>query len=545
MNPLRIVIVGGVAGGMSAATRARRVNESASIIVLERSGHVSFANCGLPYYLNRKIPSADKLLVTTPKSLKSRFNIDARVHHNVTAIDRAKKVIRGANLDTNDAFELPYDKLILAPGAEAILPPIEHVNLPNVFALRNVENTMAIDQYIEKNASTKCVVVGAGFIGLEIAESLKQRGLSVSMVEKVDHVLPPLDAELATPLHQELLANGINLKTGVGLASLVAANGIVKQVVLENGDQLDADLVIMAIGVKPNTQLASVAGLKIGESGCIAVDSFQRTSDPDIYAAGDATETMHRVTGKPSRIPLAGPANRQGRIAGQHAATGASEPAPSLLGTAIVQVFGATAAMTGLSSTQAQKLGVTTDAAWVYPVNHASYYPGAKNMRLKVIYDPKTLKILGAQCVGAEGVDKRIDVIATVIHFGGTLKDLVNLDLTYSPQYGSAKDPVHIAAMVGLNQANGLSPAIEQGDMAGKYVVDVRTPTEFSRGFIPGAVNIPVDDLRNRLGELPKDKPIALYCQVGLRGYVAQRILLQNGFTNVVNVKGGYSMMKK
>jgi NADPH-dependent 2,4-dienoyl-CoA reductase/sulfur reductase-like enzyme/rhodanese-related sulfurtransferase len=540
---LRIVIVGGVAAGMSAATRARRLNENASIVVLEKNGYISFANCGLPYYINRRIPHADKLLVTTPQKVKARFNIDARVRHEVTAIDRAGKAVRGIDHSTGLPFVLPYDKLILAPGAAPVVPPIENVRSANVFLLRSVEDTLALDKWLSEKKPKRCVIVGAGFIGLEMAEAMHDRGLEVTVVEKATHALPPLDIEMAGPLHAELASHGVKLVAGVGLKAVQVRDGLVNSVELEDGRRIETDFVLLSIGVRPNVQLAKDAGLAIGASGAIAVDSFHRTNDPDIYAVGDAAEITHGVTGLQSRIPLAGPANRQGRLAGEHAATGDAAPAPSILGTAIVQVFGLSIGMTGLSQTQAQAQGIAADAAYVFPPNHATYYPGAQNMRLKLVYAPDTGRILGAQAVGGLGVDKRIDVIATAIHFKGTIHDLASLDLAYAPQFASARDPVHHAAMVAQNQLRGVSPAIGIDEVDGRLLVDVRTTEEFSKGTFAGAVNIPVDELRGRMSELPQAKPLAVFCQVGLRGYIAQQILRQSGFKDVVNLKGGYSLV--
>lgn len=537
--PLRVVIIGGVAGGMSAATRARRLNESAQITVLEKGGFISFANCGLPYHLSGRIASQGSLLLTDPERARRRYNLDARVFHEVTAIDRKNKTVSGINLHTQQPFALPYDKLILAPGASPIIPPIEHVKAPNVFQLRQMEDVIGVRTHLDRVKPENVAIVGAGFIGLEMAEVLRERGVNVTLIEKAPHVLPPLDKELAPYVEKELAAHQVRVITGNGIASLAAKDGRVNAVVLEDGQSIPADMVLLSIGVRPNVGLAKEAGLKIGGSGGIEVDAHQRTSDPDIYAVGDAAEVVHGVTGKPVRIPLAGPANRNGRNAGEHAATGSAQPAAKVLGTAVVGVFGLTVGVTGMGEVAARAAGFDVDTAYVHPAHHASYYPGAQQMHMKLVYDRQTGRILGGQAVGKAGVDKRIDVIATAMHFKGTIDDLAGLDLTYAPQYGSAKDPVHMAAFVAQNQRSGLTPAIAPDERNGQVLIDVRTPKEFAAGSLPGAINIPVDDLRARLGELDPKQPVTVYCQVGLRGHVATRILAQNGFM-VKNLKGGY-----
>lgn len=543
MTP-KLLIVGGVAAGMSAATRARRMNEHASITVLEKGGFISFANCGLPYYLAGRITDESVLLVTTPQKVEQRYNIDARVNHEATRIDRKNKSVAVTNLQTGQTEILPYDKLILATGASPIIPPIDHVTAPNVFLLRTMEDTFAIDAFLKTAQPKRVAIIGAGFIGLEMAEAMHDRGLEVTLVEKVPHVLPPIDAELALPLETLLRNKGIKLVTGTGLKSFAAADGKVTSIELENGERFPADLVLLSIGVRPNVKLAADAGLVLGPSGAIAVDQHQRTSDPDIYAVGDNSEVMHGVLNATTRIPLAGPANRLGRLAGQHAATGAAPSAARVLGTAIVQVFDLSVGMTGLSEFAATKAGLDADTAYVYPAHHATYYPGAQPLRIKLVYERSTGKILGAQAIGASGVDKRIDVIATAIHFGGTVEDLSQLDLAYAPQFASAKDPIHLAAMVAINQRQNLMPAIAPSQLNGQTLLDVRTAAEFAKGSLPGAINIPVEELRQRLDELDPENKIVTFCQIGLRGYIAQRILQQSGFKTVQNLKGGYSLVK-
>lgn len=539
---MRIVIVGGVAGGMSAATRARRMNEQAEIIVLEKGGYISFANCGLPYYLGGQIQQEKKLLVTTPPQVAARFNIDARVHQEVTHIDRAQRQVTVRDLKQNRTYTLAYDKLILATGATPIIPRIEHVHAPNVFLLRSMEDTEAVRDWLERQQPRSVAIVGAGFIGLEMAEAMHHRGLHVTVIEKASHALPPLDAEMAVPVHAELKRHGVELITGTGLASLEATGEHVGAVVLEDGRRIEADMVLLSIGVRPNTKLAADAGLEIGPTGGIVTDEVQRTSDPDIYAVGDAVQVVHGVTGQAARIPLAGPANRQGRTAGEHAATGQAPPSGRVLGTAIVKVFDLTVATTGLSERDARRHGYDLDTAYVVPSHHAGYYPGAEPMRIKLVYEAASGRVLGAQAVGGEGVDKRIDVIATAIHFGGTVDDLAGLDLAYAPPFGAAKDPVHMAAFVAQNQRRSLARGLTVAELSGDQLIDVRNPQEYARGSLPNAINIPLDELRERLGEIDPARPAVVFCQVGQRGYVAQRILEQRGYTQVCNLKGGLEL---
>jgi NADPH-dependent 2,4-dienoyl-CoA reductase/sulfur reductase-like enzyme/rhodanese-related sulfurtransferase len=557
-KPLRIVIIGGVAAGMSAATRARRINEAAQITVLERGGFVSFANCGLPYHVAGRIAQEEKLLITNPTRLKERFNIDVRLHTEAVAIDLAAKVVRvwcvGEGGGGGAEEFVPYDKLILAPGASAIVPAMEGLTSENVFTMRSMEDTRALQAYLAARQPVKAVVVGAGFIGLEMVEALHDRGMAVTVVEKAPHVLPPMDRELAVDIEHELAAHHVEVITGCGLGDVQHAGGRVTAVVLEDGRQISADVVILSIGVRPNVELARAAGLTIGPSGGIAVDQVGRTNDPEIYAAGDVAEVVHGVTAKAARVSLAGPANRAGRRAGEHAAGSVSDANASLgrrgelariIGTAIVQVFALEAGVTGLSEATARAAGFNVDTAYITANHHAGYYPGAASIRLKLVYDRGTGRVLGAQAVGRAGVDKRLDVIATVLHFGGTIDDLAEVDLAYAPQFGSAKDPVHMAAFVAQNQRSGLTPAILPCEISGRQLVDVRTVEEFARGHLPQAIHIPVDVLRQRVGELDASKPTAVICQSGLRAHVAVRMLKQKGFADVVNVKGGWELARR
>jgi NADPH-dependent 2,4-dienoyl-CoA reductase/sulfur reductase-like enzyme/rhodanese-related sulfurtransferase len=539
MSP-RIVIVGGVAGGMSAATRARRTNEHAQITVLERTGHISFANCGLPYFIGGKIKDESSLYLTTPERVKSRFRIDARVHHEVTRIDRARRVVEGTNLANGERFSLEYDKLILAPGAYPIIPKLDGIDSKNVFVLRNIEDTLALKSYLTERSPKRAVVVGAGFIGLEMVEALHDLGLQVTVVEKAPYALPALDREMSGWIEAELARNSVVAHLSTGLSSLEVAGNLVRAIVTDRGERIETDLVLLSMGVRPSTQLAELAGIALGPTGGILVDDFLRTSDPNVYAVGDAAQVTQGVTGIAARIPLAGAANRHGRAAGQHAATGHGPPGAAVFATAIVRIFGLDVGITGLGPLAARSAGFDADTAIVNPNDHAAYYPGASQMHLMLVYDRVTGKVLGAQAIGAAGVDKRIDVIATAMHFGGTLDDLAALDLSYAPQFSGAKDPVHFAAFVADNQRRGLTPATDSPS-DGALLLDVRTRAEAAKGMLPGAVNLPLDELRGRLSELETDRPIVVYCQVGVRGHAAVRILLANGFADVKNLKGGYA----
>jgi NADPH-dependent 2,4-dienoyl-CoA reductase/sulfur reductase-like enzyme/rhodanese-related sulfurtransferase len=543
----RIVIVGGVAGGMSAATRARRVNEQAEIIVLERSGHISFANCGLPYYLAGKIVGEDKLLLTTPDAVDERFRIDARVHHDVTSVSRERHLVEGVNLRNGEGFAIEYDKLILAPGASPILPNVAGTDASNVFVLRNVEDTLRLAHFLDQQKPKRGVVVGAGFIGLEMVEALHARSVAVTVLEKAPWVLPALDAEMSGWLETELERHGVDVRTGTGLAEFEPAEGRVCAVVTEHGDRIETDLVLLSIGVRPNLELARLAGIALGSAGGIAVDEFRRTSDPDIYAVGDAAEVTHRVTGAVVRIPLAGAANRHGRAAGEHAATGRAPKSAEVVGSAIVRVFGLDVGVTGLSRRAAITAGFDVDTAIVHPNDHAGYYPGAQQIHLTLIYDRSSRKVLGAQAIGPSGIDKRIDVVAALLHFGGTIDDLSDLDHAYAPQFSSAKDPLHYAAFVAKNQTDGSSPGADawpqpppSPEANTAVLLDVRAWGEVKKGMLDGAVHVPLDELRDRLDELDRNRPIVVYCHVGIRGHAAARILLANGFKDVRNLKGGY-----
>ncbi|UCD30332.1 MAG: FAD-dependent oxidoreductase [Planctomycetota bacterium] len=546
MSVPKIVIVGGVAGGASAATRARRMNESAEIVIFERGRDVSFANCGLPYHICEKIKDRKKLLLATPEYFKNTFRIRVCTQHEVTRIDRKAKRVEVVELTTGRNFHESYDKLILAPGADPIVPPWKGINCDNVFTLRDLTDMDRIKAYVSTGQAKQAVVIGAGYIGLEMVEVLSELGLNVSLVELEPQVMPLLDPEMAREIQIILRNNDVELYLGSQVENLVVESDSVKAVKFANGKELAADMVLISIGVRPNTKLAVESGLTIGSSGAISVNEFMQTNDPDIYAAGDAVEVVHGVTGQPMLIPLAGPANRNGRLAGKHAATGRVRSATPALGTATVGIFGKQAAMTGLSSKEARKSGIPYDVSYAIRPHHAGYYPGAEQMILKLIYDPESGRILGAQSVGGAGVDKRIDVMSTTIHFRGTIDDLAGLDLAYAPQFGSAKDPIHIAAFVAQNQSDGLIEQRLPGDVPDiGQLIDVRSEAEFAAGSLQGARNIPLSNIRDNLSKLNKDEPVYVYCGVGQRSYNAARILMQSGFKEVWNLAGGYRLNKQ
>lgn len=535
---MKLVIVGGVAGGASAATRARRLAEQSHIVVFERGPDVSFANCGLPYYLGGEIADRGKLLVVTPERMKERFNLDVRVRSSVEAIDRARKLVRVRNLASGREYDESYDKLILAPGAAPIRPPLPGIDLPGIFTLRNLQD---VDRIKEKlDAARSAVVIGAGFIGLELVENFVRRGIATTVVELQDQVLPPFDKEMTSPVVEEMARHRVRLLLSDAAAAFDAHDGGIS-VSLKSGTRLRADLVVVGVGVRPENGLAQAAGLTVGARGGIRVNAHMQTSDPDIYAVGDVVETTDFVSGRPAQVPLAGPANRQGRIAADHA-FGRPSKFRGTQATAIVRVFGKTAALTGASEKSLKRENHAYRKVYVHPAHHAGYFPGAEPMALKLLFDPASGKILGAQAVGGAGVDKRIDVIAVAIQAGMTVFDLEEVELAYSPQYGSAKDPVNMAGFVAAGLIRGDHPQVDvESELGGHvYLLDVRTPKEYAAGHLPGAINLPIDELRSRLGELPRDRRIIAYCQVGQRGYLATRILLQSGF-DAANVGGGYT----
>jgi NADPH-dependent 2,4-dienoyl-CoA reductase/sulfur reductase-like enzyme/rhodanese-related sulfurtransferase len=539
---MKLLIVGGVAGGASAAARARRLSEAAEIVLFERGPDVSFANCGLPYYVGGAIVQRDKLLVVTPERLRVRFKLDVRVKSSVEAIDRSGKKIRVHDLVSGREYEETYDKLILAPGAAPLRPPIPGIDLPGVYTLRNLQDVDHIKARVDQGAH-QAVVVGGGFIGLELVENFVARGTSTTVVELQDQILPPFDKEMTTLIAEHLAAKGVSLLLGDSTEAFEqSSEGLIVR--LKSGRTLPADLVILGVGVRPENKLAVEAGLQVGPRGGIRVNEHLQTSDPNIYAVGDAIEVKDFVLGAPTQVPLAGPANRQGRIAADHI-FGRDARYRGTQGTGIVRVFEKTAAMTGASEKVLQRSGRSYRKVYVHPAHHASYYPGAEGMTLKVLFDPATGRVLGAQAVGGAGVDKRIDVLAVAIQAGMTVYDLEEMELAYSPQFGAAKDPINMVGFVAAGLLRGDHPQVdvttilEEAPTDRPFLLDVRTPTEFAAGRMPDAVNIPVDELRSRTSELPHDRPIAVYCQVGQRGYLATRILMQSGF-NVANIAGGY-----
>ena len=541
---MKIVIVGGVAGGASAATRLRRLDENAQIVLFERGEHISYANCGLPYYIGGTIKEREALLVQTPRAMKDKFNIDVRVQSEVTAIDRKNKTVSVTDLRTGKRYDESYDKLILSPGAAPVRPPIPGIEQEGIFTLRTVPDTDAIKEAVDKGKPSEAVVVGGGFIGLEMAENLHSRGIKVTIVEAADQVMAPIDYEMACIVHRHILSKGLKLYLKDGVKAFHKEGKRVK-VELQSGKLLAADMVILAIGVRPDVSLAKDAGLEIGERRGIKVNSYLQTSDPDIYAVGDAIEVKDFVNGSDTVIPLAGPANKQGRIAANNI-YGAGEQYHGTQGTSVVKVFDLTVAATGNSEKTLKGMGMDYRKSYTESDSHAGYYPGASPLNIKLLFAPDG-KVLGAQVVGYEGVDKRIDVLASAIRFGRTVYDLEELELAYAPPYSSAKDPVNMAGYVAANCLKGDMEIIhwdqvDQLDRDKVFILDVRPPEETSTGSIEGAVNIPLNDLRARIDEVPRDKEIVVYCKVGLRAYIAYRMLVQKGFRNVKNLSGGYQL---
>lgn len=536
----KVLIVGGVAGGASTAARLRRLDETAEIIMFERDEYISFANCGLPYYIGENIKERNKLLVQTPESMNARFNIDVRNNSEVIGIDTDKKVVKVKSKERG-TYEESYDYAVLSPGAKAIRPNIEGINSNKIFTLRNIPDTDKIKAYVDKNETKSAIVIGGGYVGVEMAENLKDRGLEVTLVEAAPHVLAPFDSDIVVTVEKELSDNGIELILNDGVKAFKDNESNI-EVTLNSDTKVTADLVILAIGVTPDTAFLKDSGIKLGNRGHIIVNEKMQTNMDGIFAVGDAVEIRDFVNKENTAIPLAGPANKQGRIAADNIA-GLETTYKGTQGTSIIKVFGLTAASTGNNERTLKKLNIPHKVIFVHPVSHASYYPGALSMTLKLIFDAKG-KVLGAQGVGYDGVDKRIDVLATVIRLGGTVTDLTELELSYAPPFSSAKDPVNMAGYVAENVlAERMEVLTTEEFMAydkeNAIVLDVRTEMEYNNGHIEGAINIPVDSLRKRLGELDKSKEILEYCQVGLRGYVAARILAQNGF-KVKNLTGGY-----
>ncbi len=542
---MRFLIIGGVAAGMSAAARLRRLNEDAIITVLERGPHISYANCGLPYYLGGVIASRDKLLIQTPQSFQRRFRVDVRVRHEALRIDRPAKKVTVQDLEGQRCYEESYDKLVLAPGGSPLRPPIPGIDHPAVFSLWTLADTDRIAAHLDAARPAEAVVVGGGFIGLEMTECLAHRGIRVHLVEALPQVLPNLDFEMAALLHRHLKAKGVELHRNDPVACFrEAGRGLAVE--LKSGRQLDASLAILSIGVRPNTRLAAEAGLALGKCGGIAVDEHLQTSDPDIYAAGDAIEVPHPLLGRTTLIPLAGPANRQGRMVADNLTFGNRRRYRGTQGTWTVKAFDLTAAATGLSEKQCHAEQIDCRSVIIHTNSHAVYYPGATLLSLKLLFSPGSGRILGAQAIGREGVEKRIDVLATALQSGMTVDEVIEIEHAYAPPYSSAKDPVHLAGFAAENILRERIQVISweeawRADRAETHFLDVRTPGEYQGGHIAGARNIPVDELRARLEEIPRGKRIVVYCQVGLRGYIATRVLMQRGITGVSNLSGGFT----
>jgi NADPH-dependent 2,4-dienoyl-CoA reductase/sulfur reductase-like enzyme/rhodanese-related sulfurtransferase len=537
---MKTIIIGGVAGGATAAARLRRLDEKAEIIVLERGEYVSFANCGLPYYIGGVITDRADLTLQTPQSFKTRFNIDVRVLNEAVKIDPDTKTVTVKNLRTGEAYEEAYDNLILSMGAEPIRPNIEGADGRNVFTLRNIPDTLKIKSYIDTARPRSAVVIGGGYIGVEMAENLVEAGLKVAIVELADHLIAPLDFDMAADVHRYIKSKGIYLNLNNGVKAISG-----NTVILQNGE-ITADMIILSVGVRPETAIAKEAGIELNQRGSIIVNNKMQTNIPNIYAVGDAVEVEDFITRKPAFIPLAAPANKQGRIAADNIA-GFESVYTGTQGSAVLKLFDMTVATTGLNEKSATAAGIDYDKTYTYSASHATYYPGAAQMSIKALWDKKTLKIIGAQIVGFDGVDKRMDVLATAIRFGAKITDLTNLELCYAPPFSSAKDPVNMLGFVAENIVSGKLKQFFWHDVedlardGSVFLLDTRTPFEVLGGKIEGFVNIPLDSLRARLDEIPKDKPIYVHCHSGLRSYLACRILTGNGY-DCYNLAGGFRL---
>ena len=545
MGKPKIVIVGGVAGGASAAAKARRCSEDAEIIMFEKGPDIAYANCGLPYYLSGVIEDRDNLLIVTEKLFQRRFRVDVRTYREVVRIDRARKVVMIKNLETGTIEEESYDRLILSPGSSPVIPPLPGVNLPFVFTFKTLEDMDRVHQYLQQRHPQEAVIVGGGLIGMEVMENLGLKGLKVSIVEKLDQILPFLDWDMAEMVRQHAEAKGVRFHLSQGLKAIEDRNGS-GIVHTEAGKTLKADLVILSLGIRPNAALAREAGLEIGETGGIKVNELMQTSDPDIFAAGDCVESIHSVTGKPFLTPMGSAANKQGRAAGANA-LGRKIAVKGFVGTVILKVFDLTIAKTGLSEVEARQSGFDPLVTFIHPDHIAGYYPGSKPLHMKTITDSTSGQLLGGQVIGEEGVDKRIDVLATAIYHQMDLQELLQLDLAYAPPYSAARDPVVIAGAVGQNFFEGdwipITPTALKEKIEGRgdlTLIDVRSRREcLQEGMIPGAIHIPLDRLRDHLDQLDKDRETVVYCLTGLRSYLATRILMQKGFTRVKNMTGG------
>ncbi len=544
---MKYIIIGGVAGGATAAARIRRIDEHAEIVLFEKGEHISYANCGLPYYIGGTIADRDKLFVQTPEVFGRRFNIKVKTLSEVTKINPSAKTVTVKTVGGKEYTE-SYDKLLLSPGASPVRPPLPGIDSEGIFTLRNVADTDAIKNYMQTHKPGTAVIIGAGFIGLEMAENLHDAGIAVSVVEMADQVMAPIDYSMASFVHEHLAQKGVSLYLGKAVEAFEQTDGAIN-VKFKSGEVLKTDLVILSIGVRPNTMLASDAGLELGDMKGIKVNDYLQTSDENIYAVGDAIEFRHPITGMPWLNYLAGPANRQARIVADNMVFGNSSTYEGAIGTSVAKIFDLTVAATGLPAKRLRQFGIDYLSATIHPNSHAGYYPGALPMTIKATFSPADGKLLGAQIVGYDGVDKRIDEFALVIKRGGTVYDLQAIEQAYAPPYSSAKDPVAVAGYVAGNILSGkMKPLywreLRDADLSKVTLIDVRTPDEFSLGALKGAINIPLDDMRERINEIPADKPVFLYCGVGLRGYLASNILRQNGFDDVRNLVGGIKLYK-
>ncbi len=541
---MKYIVIGGVAGGATAAARIRRIDEFAEIILLEKGKYISYANCGLPYYIGGVIEDRDNLFLQTPDSFKEQFNIDARVENTAIDIDTTGKTVTIQRADGSEYTE-SYDKLLLSPGASPFKPPLSGIDSDGIFALYNVTDTDRIKNYLDTHKVQKAVVVGGGFIGIEMTENLHEKGIEVSIVEMANQVITPIDFSMATHVHHHLSRKGVNLYLGETVERFESKDGTIN-VYLKNGTVIPTDIVILSIGVRPTTTLAQKAGLKIGETGGIWVNEYLETSAKDVYAVGDAIEFPHPLTGKPWLNYLANPANRQGRLVADNMVKGHTEKYEGAIGASIVKVFDLTVATTGLPAKKLKQLNIPYQSSFTHSASHAGYYPGSTQLTIKLTFDPESGKLYGAQGVGYDGVDKRIDQIALLIKLGGSVFDLMKVEHCYAPPYSSAKDPIAIAGYVAGNIVTGRMPVVHWREIQAANpeeitILDIRTKAETeNEGIIPGSLNIPLDELRERLDEIPKEKPVYIYCAAGYRGYLVMQILMQRGFTNVKNLSGGY-----
>lgn len=548
LRTMKYIIVGAVAGGASTAARLRRMDEKANIILFEKGAHISYANCGLPYYIGDVITERNKLFVQTAASFNQRFNIDVRVLTEVIGIDPSAKTVTVKNLQTQQEYKEKYDKLVLSPGAEPVRPPLPGINSEGIFTLRNVTDTDRIKEYVQQFPNGKAVIIGAGFIGLEMAENLHHLGMHVTVVEMIDQVLAPADFTIAALAQQHIRSKGVELKLKTAVTGFEKNDDGIS-VLLKDEAPVQADIVILSIGVRPDTKLAVAAGLTIGNARGILVNKYLQTSDENIYAVGDAIEFINPITGNSMPTYLAGPANKQGRICANNMVLGNHQVYNGAINTAIVKIFDLTIAVAGVASKHLKAAGIEHKTAIVHSNSHAGYYPNAQQMTIQIVFSPVDGKLLGAQVAGIEGVDKRIDVLSSIIQRGSTIFEMTEFEHAYAPPYSSAKDPVNMAGFVAENmlqkRVNMISWDKASQLNSTDLLIDVRNPSEFEKGSIPGAINIPVDDLRNHLTELDPQQNIYVYCQIGLRGYLASRILLQSGFKNVFNISGGYYLWQQ